>query len=106
MFKPFKASLKFGAIAKRWTDSTNVDPGDKGQVARKAMEYIHYLGLQPEDAWVIAMSNWMQGMPWPDSKRMVASGMLSFLDANEGKVALSAATILSARQVAQDILGQ
>jgi hypothetical protein len=104
MFETFKVSLKFGLIAKNWTDSTNLDPGDEGQVARKAMEYIQNLGMEANDAWVIAMTNWMVGMPWPDSRQMLASAMLKFLDAKEGKIALSAVTILSARQSAEDIL--
>lgn len=63
------------------------------------------LGMNLGDAWLTAMINWMAGMPWPESQLTVAQAMIQFLDAYEGKIALSAATIISARQVAQDIIG-
>lgn len=104
MFGNFKTSMKFGSISGKWAKSTGIDPGDKGQVAKKAMEYMNNLGLEPEDAWLTALVNWMNGMPWQDSKEMMARGLTQFLDEYEGKVALSATTILAARQAAIDIL--
>jgi len=104
MFKTLRTSLKFGSISSKWLSATSIDPGDKGQVARKATEYVNNLGLEPEDAWITALVNWMLDMPWPDSQAMLARGLISFLDEYEGKVALSAHTIITARQAAIDIL--
>jgi hypothetical protein len=84
--------------------STQLDPGDKGQVAQKAMQYMSNIGMNAEDAWVTALTNWMTGMPWPDGKRELAHAMIRFIEVNEGKVPLSAMVILSARQNAERIL--
>lgn len=106
MFKGIKNAHKLSMMSTKWAGATGVDPGDNGQVSNKAMEYINNLGLEPADAWLTAMVNWMGGMPYPDSKQMLARAMVQFLDEYEGKVALSAAVILSARQAAAEILGQ
>lgn len=104
MFRTLKAGHKLGAIGAKWASVTSVDPGDNGQVAKVATKYMVDHGMEPEDAWLTAMIAWMSGMPWPDSKLMVARAMLQFLDACEGKFALSAATAGTARQTAQQIL--
>lgn len=104
MFRSIKSAHAMSKMAAKFSASTGVDPGDNGQVSRKAMEYVSNLGLEPSDAWLIALVNWMDGMPWPDSKILLARGILSFLDEYEGKVPLSAATILSARQAASNVL--
>lgn len=105
MFKTLKESFKFASISGKWMSTTGIDPGDKGQVARKAMEYINNLGLEPEDAWLTSLINWMNGMPWPDSKEMMARGLIKFLNEHEGKIALSAQTVIAARASAEEILG-
>ena len=104
MFRTLKAGHKLGAIGAKWASVTSGDPGDNGQVAKVATKYMVDHGMEPEDAWLTAMIAWMSGMPWPDSKLMVARAMLQFLDACEGKFALSAATAGTARQTAQQIL--
>ena len=104
MFGYIKNASKVSAMAARFGGATGVDPGDNGQVTKKAMEYINNLGLEPGDAWLTALINWMNGMPWPDSQEMLARAINQFLDAYEGKVALSAVTILSARAAAEKIL--
>lgn len=104
MFKALMAGHKLGTIGSKWLSATSVDPGDKGQVAKIATKYMVDGGMEPEDAWLTAMVDWMSGMPWPDSKLMVAQAMVRFLDAYEGKVALSAHTILGARQAALEII--
>jgi hypothetical protein len=104
MFQMLKAGHKLGAIGAKWVGATGVDPGDNGQVAKVASQYVSQRLMEPEDAWLMAMTNWMSGMPWPDSKLMLAQAMLQFLDVYEGKVALSAVTILNARQTAQEIV--
>ena len=95
-----KNAHKPSAIGAKWADATGVDPGDKGQISKKAMEYINNLGLDSGDAWLSAMTNWMTGMPYPDSKSMLADAMIMFLDRYEGQISFSAVTILSARQSA------
>jgi hypothetical protein len=105
MFGALKAAHKLGAVGAKWASATGVDPGDNGQVAKLASQYIANLNIDPEDAWVSALVTWMNGMPWPDSKLMVAEAMLRFLDAYEGKIALSAATIIGARCAAEEIIG-
>ena len=105
MFSYLKNVSKVSAIAARFAGATGVDPGDNGQVSKKALEYVNNLGLEPGDAWLTALINWMNGMPWPDSKQLLARAILQFLDAYEGKVALSAATILAARHAAEEIVG-
>lgn len=104
MFKTFKTSMKFGSISAKWFRATNIDPGDKGQIARKASEYVNNLGLEAEDAWLLSLINWMKSMPWPDSQKMLARGLSNFIDQYEGKVALSATTIIAAREAASMIL--
>lgn len=104
MFKTLMAGHKLGAIGSKWISATSVDPGDKGQVAKIATKYMVDGGMEAEDAWLTAMVNWMSGMPWPDSKLMVAEAIVRFLDAYEGKVALSANTILGARKAALEII--
>lgn len=104
MFKFLKNSSKLSSMGAKWAGATGVDPGDNGQVINKAMEYVNNLGLEPGDAWLTAMVNWMEGMPYQDSKVMLARAMHEFLDKNEGKIALSAVVILSARQSADKIL--
>ena len=104
MFKALKNAHKLSTIGAKWAGATGVDPGDNGQISNKAMEYINNLGLEPGDAWLTAFVNWMGGMPYPDSKEMLARAMVEFLDKHEGKIALSAVVILSARQAAEEIL--
>jgi hypothetical protein len=103
MFGTLRAGHKLGAIGAKWAGATSVDPGDKGQVVKVAAQYMDR-GMDPEDAWLTAMTSWMSGMPWPDSKLMLAQAMVKFLDAYEGKIALSATTIIGARQAAQEII--
>lgn len=64
---------------------TGIDPGDRGQVVTKALQYIQNLGHSPHDAWLISFMNWIDGMPRPEDKRQVALGHLQFLEENEKK---------------------
>jgi len=104
MFRAIKNAHQLSSIAAKWAGVTNVDPGDHGQISNKAMEYINNLGMAPGDAWLTAFTNWMNGMPYRDSQVMLANGLIQFLDSYEGKIALSAATILAARHAANEIL--
>ncbi len=104
MFRLLKIQLKFGNITRKWVSSTRLDPGDKGQVARKAIEYINNLKLKPEDAWISALVNWMIEMPYPDSKEMLAHAIIQFLDTNGSKIAFSDSIVIDAREAAYEIL--
>ena len=105
MFKAIKTAHKLSSMGAKWVAATGVDPGDKGQLVSLATQYVSNLGLDPEDAWLTAMVNYINGMPHQDSKNMLAVAMLRFLDANEGKIPLSALCILGARGNAEQILG-
>ena len=104
MFKSLKNAHKLSMIGAKWAGATGLDLGDKGQISDKAADYINNLGLEPGDAWLTAAVNWISGMPYPESKVLLAEAMIVFLDSHEGKIAFSAPIILSARQVADDIL--
>ena len=103
MLGSLKISFKFASMSGKWMRVTRVDPGDKGQVARKAMDYINSLGLEPEDAWLVSLTNWMLEMPWQDSQAMLARAMIKFLDECEGKIALSVDNVIWAREEASKI---
>lgn len=104
MFRTLKAGDKLGAIGAKWTKVTNVDPGDKGQVAKLATQFMSADGMAPEDAWLTSMTAWMSGMPWLDSKVMLAQAMFLFLDACESNSPFSADASANARQSAQEII--
>lgn len=106
MFEGMKATIRLNGMLKRWVDATRIDPGDKGQVHRKASEYMNNLGHNPDTAWVFTMTNWILEMPWPDSKLMLARGMISFLDANEGQLSIEDDLLKSARETASDIVAE
>lgn len=67
-------------------------------------QYVNNLGLEPEDAWLTAMVNWVNGVPIQKTKMQLAHSMIQFLDANEGKIPPSAFLILGARQAMADII--
>jgi hypothetical protein len=104
MFGTLKAGHKLGAIGARWAKITNVDPGDKGQVAKRATQFMVADDMTPEDAWLTSMVAWMSGMPWPDSKVMLAQAMFRFLDACGDSSAFSADAATNARESAQAII--
>ncbi|MEQ9812629.1 MAG: hypothetical protein RLO50_07585 [Azospirillaceae bacterium] len=62
------------------------------------------LRVSPEDAWVIATTNWMTGMSRPESRKLVAEGMLAFLAARCAKFEISGEIARIARVTAEDIL--
>lgn len=85
MFGLSSTRSKLKSISKTWAKVTGVDPGDKGQILTKAESYVSNIGCGVEDAWLIAFMNWMDGMPWADSKSLLARALLDFLEANEKK---------------------
>ena len=100
IFEPIKGAIKFRNIAAKWTKATGVDPGDKGQIDIKAMSYIDNLGLDYEDAWLTALVNWMLDMPSEDSRKLMANGVIEFLNSYEDKIPLSMEITNSAREAA------
>lgn len=104
MFQKMKNVHGISKVAAQFLSATGIDPGDDGQVLRKAMEYASNLAMDPHDAWLAAIVNWMDGMPWPDSKELLAKGILGFLDEYESRVPFSRTTVLSARQAISEAL--
>jgi ribosomal protein L16/L10AE len=104
MFERLRATFRLNGMLKRWVDATSIDPGDKGQVHRKAMQYMANLGHNADTAWVFAMMNWMLEMPWADSKAMLARGMVAFLGANEGEISVDREVLEAARQACSQII--
>ena len=85
MFGLSSTRSKLKTISKTWARVTGVDPGDKGQILTKAESYVSNIGCGVENAWLIAFMNWMDGMPWADSKSLLAKALLDFLEENEKK---------------------
>ncbi len=104
MFSKIKAIHKISMMPGRWVAATGIDTGDQGQIVNAAHDYVNKLGLHPEDAWLTALVNWMRGMPWQENKEIIALGILVFLEAYEGRIALSSTVILNAREHAFKIL--
>ena len=61
-------------------------------------------GMTPEDAWLTSMTALMSGMPWPDSKVMLAQAMFRFLEACEVDSTFSNDAVANAYQSAQEII--
>jgi hypothetical protein len=106
MFENFKLGHKILSIQNKWLGSTGIDPGDGTQILNKALEYVKNLGFHPEDAWLTALVNWMDGMPSQNSKNLIAQGIINFLNEYEGKIALSSGAIINARAHALVILSE
>ncbi len=104
MFSKIKAIHKISMMPGKWAAATGIDTGDQGQIVNAAHDYVNKLGFNPEDAWLTALVNWMSGMPWQESKEIIAHGILIFLEQYEGKIALSAIVIINAREQALKIL--
>lgn len=104
MFQKMKNVHAISKVAAQFSNATGIDPGDDRQVLQKAMEYVSNLGMDPTDAWLTAIVNWMDGMPWPDSKELLARGLLGFLDEYESRGLFSSATVVSARQAISEVL--
>lgn len=106
MFERLLAGHRLGVMGAKWIGCTSLDPGDRGQIARVASKYVVSEGIQPEDAWLTALMQWMIGMPFPENKRRIAIALNYFLEQCEGRIPLSAATIIGARLVADEVLGE
>lgn len=104
MFDFLKIAHRISRIATKWASVTSIDLRDGGQISKKAKEYVTNLKLSPEDAWTMALVNWMNGMPWPDAKVTVARGMIRFLDSGSNQLRISEEVAASARQAALAIL--
>lgn len=104
MFGALKAIGKLTKMSSTWASITSIDPGDRGQISKKANEYMANLKMSPEDAWLMALVNWTKGMPWPKEKKLVANGIIRFVDTSAAKLDVSPTVAASARQVAHDIL--
>jgi hypothetical protein len=66
-------------LAGLWADATRLDPGDGGQVAIMASNFIKMAGVRTEDAWLSALVNWSFNHPDPEARFVLASGIIRFL---------------------------
>lgn len=104
MFGAFKHATSVSRISAQWAKTTSIDPGDRGQVTKKAIQYVKNVGMPPADAWLIALVGWMEGVPWPESKRIIAGGILQFLDEVGSELQLAPKVAAGARQSAKQAL--
>jgi len=89
MFETLKNTHRMAKMGFNWAGVTGIDPRDNGQIVKRATQYMSNLGHTPEDAWVLSMLSWIEGIPWPENKRMMAQGMLTFLRSPEVRSCLS-----------------
>jgi hypothetical protein len=97
------ASMKFGRISYQWMRGSGITPKDNGMIAQRAWQYVRNLKMEPADAWMISLLNWMDELP-PVAQVPMARGLQRFLDQYEGRVALSGSVLESIRGVATGIL--
>lgn len=97
---------KMGKIAGQWASATQLDPGDRGQVAVMASGLIKSAGMRLEDAWLSALVNWTHNHPDPESKFVLATGIIRFLDIYGHSAGLSPECRDASREVAESLVGQ
>lgn len=94
---------KMGKIAGQWLSSTQLDPGDNGQIAVMASGLIKAAGMRLEDAWLTALVKWTFNHPDPESKFVLATGILRFLDIYGFSAGLSPECRDASREVAVNL---
>ncbi|MDO9625150.1 MAG: hypothetical protein Q7J46_14300 [Pseudomonas sp.] len=97
---------KMVALAGKWFDATNLNPGDSGQIATFASNLIKSQGCRVEDAWLTGVVNWTFNCPAPEFRFLLANGILRFLDIYEHSAGLSPESRDAAREVAENIIGE
>ena len=97
---------KMGKIAGQWASATQLDPGDRGQVAVMASGLIKSAGMRLEDAWLSALVTWAHNHPDPESKFVLATGIIRFLDIYGHSAGLSPECRDASREVAESLVGQ
>jgi hypothetical protein len=94
---------KMGKIAGQWFSSTQLDPGDNGQIAVMASGLIKTAGMHVEDAWLTALVKWTFNHPDLESKFVLATGILRFLDIYGFSAGLSPECRDASREVAVNL---
>lgn len=88
-------------IAGQWASATQLNPSDKGQIAIIATGLIRNTNMRTEDAWLSALVNWTYNHPDPESKFVLSSGILRFLDIYGHSAGLSPECRSASREVAE-----
>lgn len=96
---------KMAKLAGQWYDATGLNPGDRGQIGTLASSLIKNKLFRVEDAWLAALVNWTFNSPHPEFKFLLANGILRFLDIYEYIIPFDPELRVSARQVANTIVG-
>ncbi|WP_131038217.1 hypothetical protein [Pseudomonas jilinensis] len=66
-------------VAGLWADATQINPGDGGQIVMMASGLVKSANMRAEDAWLTALTNWAYNNPDPESRFILASGLVRFL---------------------------
>jgi hypothetical protein len=103
-FSEAKASLKIGKMGFKWINLAKDDPGDNGQINARAMSYVQLQNIAPEDAWLLSLTEWVRHHPEKMTQLKLAKNLQRFLDLHEGRIPLSAASILNARGAAEKVI--
>ncbi len=106
MFGWFKERAKFAHVAGIWFDITNIDTGDNGQVAAYASNLMKISPISAEDAWLTAVVNWTNNMPYRETRVLLAKGVTHFIDDPRSHPLFSHDARSAAAFVAFQILGQ
>lgn len=92
---------RMAKIAGQWVSATQLDPGDRGQISVMASGLIQSAGMRLEDAWLSALVNWTHNHLDSESKFVLASGILRFLDIYGHSAGLSPECRDASREVAE-----
>lgn len=94
---------RMAKLAGLWADATRLDPGDRGQVAVMASNFIKTTGMRTEDAWLSALVNWSFNHPDPEARFVLANGIARFLDIYGHSAGLSPECRDASREAAEKI---
>lgn len=100
----FMAGNRMASLVGKWADATSLNPGDNGQIALFARELMRRTGLRAEDAWIRSLIKWIRNHPDSESRVVLATALIRFLDIYEHSAGLSPETKGAARQAANDVL--
>lgn len=94
---------RMGKIIGLWSDATQLNPGDSGQVAVMASRLIKVANMRAEDAWLSALTNWAHNHPDPEARFVLATALLRFLDIYGYSAGLSPECREATRSVAENL---
>lgn len=85
----FMAGNRMASLAGKWADATSLNPGDNGQIALFARELMRRTGLRAEDAWIRSLIKWIRNHPDSESRVVLATALIRFLDIYEHSAGFS-----------------